>query len=69
MPFISIRLDIRLPLVVPRPYLDSIGPILVSPIGPRNHLVYPTFQPDTYKVHFRGLYGQPRLNKAKDVIF
>ena len=44
-----------------RPYLHYIGPIQVSPTVPVNHQGHLWVQPDTYKFHYRGLYGQPRL--------
>ena len=48
-----------------RPYLDYISPIFLSHKGPRNYKGYPKVQYDIYKVHCRGLYGQPRLYQAK----
>ena len=44
-----------------RHYLDYIGHKLVSPTGPGNNQGYPWIQPYTYKVHYIGLYGQPKL--------
>ena len=48
-----------------RPYSEYTGPIQVSPRGPRNHQRYFRVQTDTYKVHYRGLYSQPRLYHVK----
>ena len=48
-----------------RPYLDYISPVFLSHKDPRNYKGYPKVQYDIYKVHCRGLYGQPRLYQAK----
>ena len=48
-----------------RTYLDYIGPIQISLIEPRNYKGYPRVPSDTYKVHYRDLYGQPWPYQAK----
>ena len=48
-----------------RSYLEYRDPIMECPIRPKNHQGQPMVQPETYKAHYRGLYGQPRLYQAK----
>ena len=49
----------------PLPYLDFIGSFKVGSYRVKESLGDPRVQADTYKIHYRGLYRQPRIYQAK----